>query len=140
MELGQEYGDEAQLRRIYIAKRANGQQAWARLQSIVDGSTATTSNKGNLKVRSRLVTREIKPKHHHGEAESLEMLEAGIGLRFQVVRTARLGRGAADDREAMLLNRILSVTADGILIEPDPRHAWLVICLLYTSPSPRDRG
>eukprot|EP00971_Amphidinium_carterae_P232483 4613764-Amphidinium_carterae.1 len=60
-----------------------------------------------------------------GETEILDKLEAVIGLRFHVVRKARLGRGAADDKEAMLLNRILSVTADGVLIEPDPRHAWL---------------
>eukprot|EP00971_Amphidinium_carterae_P081892 1619926-Amphidinium_carterae.3 len=65
-----------------------------------------------------------------GEAENLDKLEAVIGLRFQVVRKARLGRGAADDKEALLLNRILSVTADRILIEPDPRHAWLVIAAL----------
>eukprot|EP00971_Amphidinium_carterae_P228941 4541788-Amphidinium_carterae.2 len=65
-----------------------------------------------------------------GGEQGLDVVEPVIGRRFQVVRKARLGRDRGDQTEATLLNRLLRVTAEGILIEPDPRHAWLIVVAL----------
>ena len=56
------------------------------------------------------------------------------------VQALREHRGAADPLVAQHGGRIVKTTGDGLLIEFGSVVGAVECCLLYTSPSPRDRG
>ena len=66
-----------------------------------------------------------------GSKPQLEWLEAGLRSKYELTVGARLGPGKNDDHEGLVLNRAVRWTNQGLEYEA---------CLLYTSPSPRDRG
>ena len=53
----------------------------------------------------------------------MDWFEAEIQIHYDVTLRGRLGPGDADDKQATLLNHVISWTQNGIEIEADPRHA-----------------
>ena len=61
-----------------------------------------------------------------GNEDSLNLYEAGLKQCFEVKIRGRLGYGIDDINEMRLLNRIISIDAEGLSYEADPRHAELL--------------
>ena len=57
-----------------------------------------------------------------GSKEELDWFVEQLKLRYELTESARLGPGAADDKEARVLNRTLRWTAAGLEYEADPRQ------------------
>ena len=90
-----------------------------------------------------------------GMQQDLDSLEGELAAASEI-QTQKIGIRDVCEHEGKVLNRIVRCTESGWELEADPRHAELIIeqlgvgsgraavtpgiCLLYTSPSPRDRG
>ena len=57
-----------------------------------------------------------------GAKDDLDWFLATLEERYELVESARLGPGAADDKEARILNRVVRWTAEGLEYEADPRQ------------------
>ena len=58
-----------------------------------------------------------------GSKRELDIFEAELKARYELRVGPRLGPGAQDDKEALVLNRVVRWTPDGIEYEADPRQA-----------------
>ncbi|MDA8582761.1 reverse transcriptase domain-containing protein [bacterium] len=59
-------------------------------------------------------------------AKSLSWFQKELEQRFEI-KSARLGTGKDDEREAKVLNRVIRVTDSGWMYETDQRHAELLV-------------
>ena len=62
-----------------------------------------------------------------GHRADLDWLRAELEANFEVKFRARLGPSTTDDKAVRVLNRVITWTPNGILYEPDQRHADLVV-------------
>ena len=62
-----------------------------------------------------------------GDAAGLDKYEAGMQAASECKLKARLRHDPEDAREMRVLNKTIRVTGKGLLYEPDPRHAELMI-------------
>ena len=62
-----------------------------------------------------------------GPRPHLQWLEAGLRSRYELTVGARLGPGKSDDKEGLVLNRVVRWTAQGLEYEADPRQAEKLI-------------
>ena len=61
-----------------------------------------------------------------GTASSLDKWEAGMKEAFDVKLKGRLGTGPEDEKHMRVLNRLISITKDGLTYESDPRHVEIL--------------
>ena len=62
-----------------------------------------------------------------GSKLALDWFKERLQQRYELTENARLGPGAADDKEAKILNRIVRWTAEGLEYEADPRQCERLI-------------
>ena len=62
-----------------------------------------------------------------GNAKGLDLYEAAMKEALEVKLKGRLGTEQGDETEMRVLNRIVRVTSQGLLYEPDPRHNELLL-------------
>ena len=58
-----------------------------------------------------------------GPRDELEQVEEEMKKRYQLTRGAFMGPGAEDDKEGMVLNRVVRWCGDRVEYEADPRQA-----------------
>ena len=61
-----------------------------------------------------------------GVSSSLDLYEAEMKRAFDVKLKGRIGHEDGDEHNMRVLNRIISITKDGLTYEPDPRHVELL--------------
>ena len=61
-----------------------------------------------------------------GVADSLDRYEAAMKEAFDIKVKGRLGTEDNDDKDMRVLNRIVRISGDALLYEPDPRHVELL--------------
>ena len=61
-----------------------------------------------------------------GTKANLDKYEEGLKKAFDLKIRGRLGEGKDDDKEIRILNRIVTITPQGLRYEADPRHAELL--------------
>ena len=61
-----------------------------------------------------------------GLDEDLDYYETELAKNFELKIRGRLGEGCAGDNQIRILNRIVTLTAEGLTYEADPRHADLL--------------
>ena len=62
-----------------------------------------------------------------GSKRNLDMFEKLLRERYELKSGGRLGPGNGDDKQAMVLNRVVQWTEDGVTVEADPRQAEKVL-------------
>ena len=62
-----------------------------------------------------------------GNSRGLDLYEAGMSKAFEIQIKGRLGQEKGDLKEMRVPNRILRVNQHGLLYEPDPRHAEMLL-------------
>ena len=71
-----------------------------------------------------------------GNSRGLDKYEQAMSKAFEVKLKGRLGYEKGDESEMRVLNRILRVTSQGLLYEPDPRHVELLLNALRVEGAP----
>ena len=66
-----------------------------------------------------------------GTDDSLQKHEDGMMSRFELKIKGRLAPEPRDLKEMVVLNRIVRITGDGLLYEPDPGHVELLVRALH---------
>ena len=61
-----------------------------------------------------------------GNPKQLAELEAALSEKYKI-KTEMLGADQEDVKEVKILNKIVRMTADGVEMEADPRHAELIV-------------
>ena len=61
-----------------------------------------------------------------GVASSLDKYENAMKEAFDIKLKGRVGQEKDDEKEMRVLNRLITVTEDGLTYEPDPRHVELL--------------
>ena len=62
-----------------------------------------------------------------GTDAGLDLFGYAMSKAFEVKLKGRFGHGGNDEKAMRVLNRILRISDHGLLYEPDPRHAELLI-------------
>ena len=66
-----------------------------------------------------------------GTADALQQYEDGLTAHFELKIKGRLGLEPGNMREMRVLNRIVRITENSLLYEPDPRHVELLVRALH---------
>ena len=64
------------------------------------------------------------------DEKQLDWFKVKIGEKFEVKFRGRLGPCETDDKAIRVLNRVITWRNDGLLYEPDQRHAEIIVKML----------